>query len=324
MKIPIKEVVNNFPDVLQITWVINTICSNKCNYCVPALHSGKNHYYDWDIVEPFFTELFKRYPKIHVSIAGGEPTMSPFLIRLCKMIHEKGSTVGLTSNGTRNVEYYTELSKYVNYIVFSYHPQYGDVNNVLSKIEASLPNCHCSLRIMMDPKHWETSVNFHEKVKNSEIMKHFNMEAVKILDWGQEDRETLNYTEEQLEWFKNVDARVGTHERIHKNSDASIGSNFILEDGSVEEWGDAVDYINEGLSDFHGWECDIGLEHFFIFADGNIKRGNCLGFEVGNILRLDEVKWPTGPITCPWHICHCATDVLISKRRPDLAKHKKS
>ncbi len=324
MRVPIKEVVNNHPDVLQITWVINTICSNKCNYCVPALNSGKNHYYDWDIVEPFFNELFKRYPKIHVSIAGGEPTMSPFLIKLCKMIHEKGSTVGLTSNGTRNVEYYKELSQYVNYIVFSYHPQYGDNNNILSKIESAIPNCHCSLRIMMDPKNWGNAIQFYETAKNSEIMRYFNMEAVKILDWSQEDRETLNYTTEQLEWFKNTDYRINTQEYIGKNRHAYIGSHFILENDTIDYGGDAVDYINEGLSDFFGWQCDIGLEHFFIFADGNIKRGNCLGFELGNICNMDGIKWPTESVTCPWHICHCATDVMISKRKPELVKPKEN
>ncbi len=320
MRVPIKEVVNNFPDVLQITWVINTICSNKCNYCVPDLHSGTNHGYEWDVVKLFFEEIFKRYPKIHVSIAGGEPTMSPFLLNLCKMIHEKGSTVGLTSNGTRNVEYYKELSKYVNYIVFSYHPQYGDRNKVLEKIEAAVDNCHCSLRIMMDPKHWDHAVEMFNNTKNHELMQYFNMEAVRILDWQQEDRETLNYTNEQLEWFK-WDTRVDTMTiKPTVKESAKIGSNFILENGTIDANGDAVDYINEGLSDFFGWECDIGLESFFIFADGGIKRGNCLGFYVGNINELDKINWPKESIKCPWHICHCATDVLISKRKPELAK----
>lgn len=322
MRVKIKEVINNYPDVLQVTWVINTICSNKCAYCVPDLHSGHNHGYTWEAVKLFFDELFIRYPKIHVSIAGGEPTMSPFLLDLCKMIHEKGSTVGLTTNGTRNVEYYSELSKYVNYIVFSYHPQYGDRNKVLEKINASINNCYCSLRIMMDPKHWDVAVNMYNTVKESPIVDYFNTEAVKILDWKQEDRETLNYTEEQLEWFKG-DNRIDTKTVMPNiNKAGSIGSRFILEDGTIDYRGDAVDYINEGLSNFYGYQCDIGLESLFIFADGEIKRGNCIGFYLGNINKLDEIKWPTGPITCPWHICHCATDVMISKRSPELVVKK--
>jgi len=320
MRKKIVEVINNHPDVLQVTWVINTICSNKCAYCVPDLHSGTNHGYTWESVKKFFDELFVRYPKIHVSIAGGEPTMSPFLLDLCKMIHEKGSTVGLTTNGTRNVDYYSTLSKYVNYIVFTYHPQYGDKNNVVEKIKASIDNCYCSLRIMMDPKHWNTAVDMFNKTKEDPSMQYFNMEAVKILDWKQEDRETLLYTDEQLEWFKG-DNRVNTKTLIPTvNMAASIGSRFILEDGTVDTNGDAVDYINEGLSDFFGYQCDIGLESLFIFADGEIKRGNCIGFYIGNINKLEDIKWPTGPVTCPWNICHCATDVMISKRSPELTK----
>jgi organic radical activating enzyme len=318
MRVKIKEVKNNYPDVLQVTWVINTICSNKCNYCVPDLHSGHNHGYTWESVKSFFDELFIRYPKIHVSIAGGEPTMSPFLLDLCKMIHERGSTVGLTTNGTRNVEYYTELSKYVNYIVFSYHPQYGDKNKVLEKIKTSIDKCYCSLRIMMDPKHWDIALDMFNTTKNSEVMPYFNMEAVKIIDWNQEDRETLVYTEDQLEWFKG-DNRVDTKlNRPNLNEQAKIGAQFILDDGTIDNKGDSVDYINEGLSNFLGYQCDIGLESLFIFADGEIKRGNCVGFYIGNINKLEEVQWPTSPITCPWNICACATDVMISKRSPEL------
>lgn len=315
MRKPIKEVINKYPDVLQITWVINNICSNRCNYCVPALHSGTNHGYTWDNVKNFFEEIFKRYPKIHVSIAGGEPTMSPFLIDLCQMIHEKGSTVGLTSNGVRSVDYYKKLSQYVNYIVFSYHPQYANKDNILSKIEAVVPNCYSALRIMMDPKYWDDAISFYETVKKSELIKYFTTEVVKIIDWNQTDRETLNYSNEQLEWFKNTNLRIDTKIFNFKNKTAKIGADFILEDGSIDSKGDAIDYINEGLADFYGWECNIGLEHLYIFADGNIKRGNCIGFPIGNICNLNELKWPDKPVTCPWHICACSTDVMISKRK---------
>lgn len=322
MRVKIKEVVNNFPDVLQITWVINTICSNKCNYCVPGLHSGTNHGYEWEAVKAFYEEIFKRHPKIHVSIAGGEPTMSPFLLELCKMIHERGSTVGFTSNGTRNVEYFEEISKYVNYIVFSYHPQYGDRNNLLSKINATMKNCYTSLRLMMDPNHWDNAISFFDEVKNSEIRQHFNTEIVKILDWKQKDRSTLEYTDEQLEYF-NEEVRINAENVICKNEVAKIGSTFYLEDGTVDTKGDAIEYINQGLADFSGYQCDIGLESLFIFADGTVKRGNCLGFIIGNINQLEDIQWPTKSITCPWNICHCATDVLISKRSPDLAIKEK-
>jgi organic radical activating enzyme len=322
MKIPIKEVINKYSDVLQITWVINNICSNKCNYCVPALHSGNNHGYEWEAVKAFFEEIFKRYPKIHVSIAGGEPTMSPFLLDLCKMIHERGSTVGITSNGTRNVEYYSELSKYLQYIVYSYHPQYGDRNSVMDKISTSIKNCYCTLRIMMSPTHWDTALEMYNTIKEHPLIPYFNMEAVKILDWAQADRTTLIYTPEQLEWFGG-ETRCGGYKTSELNikSWANIGSDFVLEDGSIDESADAVDYINQGLTDFYGWECEMGLESLFIFADGEIKRGNCTSFYIGNINKLDEIKWPTNTVICPWHICHCATDVLISKRSPELMKY---
>ena len=159
-------------------------------------------------------------------------------------------------------------------------------------------------------------------IKQNKLSQYFNVEAVRILDWAQQDRETLNYTNEQLEWF-NGETRFGGYNssKLNHKKWANIGSDFVLEDGSIDGSADAVDYINEGLSDFYGWECEIGLESLFIFADGEIKRGNCTSFYIGNINKLDEIKWPTNTVICPWHICQCATDVLISKRSPELMKY---
>lgn len=317
MKIPIKEVKNNFPDVFQLTWVINNICSNSCSYCVPDLHAGTNHYYEWENAKIFLSELFKRHKKIHCSIAGGEPTMSPFFPDLCKMFFDNGHTLGITSNGVRTERYYSEISPYLNYICFSYHPEYDNNNDLLTKAKVCIPNTKVTIRVMMHPKYWERSIAFFNLCKEN---KNIAVETVKVLPWGQVDKSTIDYSEEQLLWFNSNDTRnMDPIIYLDNKEFANIGSDFHLIDGSIDKQADAVDYINEGLSDFYNWKCDIGLEHLFIWADGGIRRGNCqVGGWIGNINDPNNIQWPTEPIICNQHLCHCATDVLMSKRNPTL------
>ena len=54
---PLKKVRNNHPDVFQVTWIINDICSNSCSYCLPALFAGTNHGYDWNNAKMFVKHI---------------------------------------------------------------------------------------------------------------------------------------------------------------------------------------------------------------------------------------------------------------------------
>ena len=89
---PPKDIIairRNVPNVMVVTWVINNICDRSCAYCPPKLHNGSNHNYDWNLAREFWKELIDRYENIHVSIAGGEPTLSPHLKEAIDMIFNK-------------------------------------------------------------------------------------------------------------------------------------------------------------------------------------------------------------------------------------------
>jgi organic radical activating enzyme len=313
MKFNIKEIKTIYPEIFQLTWVLNNICSNQCSYCNPFLYAGKNHNYKWENAKIFIDELFKRKNKINCSISGGEPTMSPFLLEICKLFFNNGHTIGITTNGTKSVQYYKEISKYLNHICFSYHPEYGDNNKLLEKIHACIENTKVTVRIMMHPTYWDESISFFvECLKNKNI----GTEAVRILDRGQSDKNTYTYSDEQLKWFTFSQTRNNEAIIFIDNKEfTKMGSDFFLEDGTIDKNGHAVDYINEGLTDFYGWKCNIGLEHLYISAEGYIKRGNCeVGGFIGNIDEPLNIQWPENSIICNKHICFCTPDVLVSKK----------
>ena len=183
---------------MTVTWVMNNICTNHCDYCPPVLHKGSNHNYSWDRAKEFMERLFNRYLRVNMSLSGGEPTLSPFLPELIKMFNDRGQAIGITTNGARTVRYYEEIAPMLSFITFSYHPSYPE-KELIEKVQACAPYTNVLVRIMMDSRHWDHAVSVYERcVANKQYA---SVEAVVILsDIG--DRHIGNdYTSEQLHWL---------------------------------------------------------------------------------------------------------------------------
>jgi organic radical activating enzyme len=306
----------------QLTWVINNICNNKCSYCNSDLNSGIGHHYSWENAKKFLEQLFERYPKIHCSVSGGEPSLSPFLPELTSMFNSSGNSIGLTSNAFKPIEYWEKLSKDVYYICFSYHPEFP-VKNFREKVIASSLNTFVTVRIMMLPSMWDHCVEVFNSFKDISTI---YIEPVRILDWGGINREAHVYSEEQLDWFETeeaIEASSGRRSMFHLveiKEPVKLGATYELDDKSIVSCGDAnpVQFINHGMTNFQGYTCEIGLKSLFVHYDGKIQMANCqVGEFIGEIEDMNNIKWPTKPIICNKTLCHCATDVGINKWAPN-------
>lgn len=294
----------------HLTWLMNNICTNKCSYCPETLHNGKNHYYEWNHAEKFLGILFSKFPKIHCTVAGGEPTVSPFFKDIVKLFYDNGHTIGVTSNGARTVRYWEEISKFLNYTCFSYHPEFPDPL-FLDKVRAASKNTPITVRIMMLPSKWDECEELYFK-----IAKEFTVEPVRILNWSGRDQSAHIYSEKQLNWFEN-NTRIAMPQPELKRiiTHPEIGATFYFDDGSIEKNPNTVDYINRGLTNFNGYRCEVGLKSLFIDFQGDVYLGNCaITGQVGTIQDPDNIKWQSTPVICNKLICHCTTDVNINKR----------
>ncbi len=301
---------------MNLTWVVNNICNNKCSYCVPDLNSGMGHHYTWENAQKFLEKLFEKYPKIHCSVSGGEPSISPFLPDLVKMFNSSGNTIGTTSNAFKPIEYWEDISKYLYYICFSYHPEFP-VKNFREKVIAASLNTYVTVRVMMLPSKWEHCVEVFNSLKDIDTLL---IEPVRILDWGGKNREAHVYTKEQLDWFEREEIMEAHNKMIshlmERGESVELQSTFILDDGSILSGKNAnpVQFINYGMTNFEGYVCEIGLKSLFVHYDGKIQLGNCMvGGIIGEIEDFENIKWPTYPVICNKTLCHCATDVNISK-----------
>ena len=310
---PVVRVQRRTPGVMAVTWVINNICTNACKYCPPNLHKGKNHHYDWENAKRFWQLLLNKYDKLHVSISGGEPTLSPFLLDFSKMIHDTGGKIGITTNFARTPRYMAQLAPYLAYISSSFHPSFED-KQFLEKALAAADITPTNIRVMMDSNHWDTALKFLDSCKKH---KNITVEAVKILDWMPGNMAGRNYTEEQLKWFENTDlfqeAEVWPKSKKYFDS----GSDMHFEDGEViYSNGNEQELINAGKTNFKGWKCHMGLESLFIQYTGKIHMANCFqGGVIGDINEPEKINWPSEPSICIKDRCHCTIDVLLTKEK---------
>jgi organic radical activating enzyme len=296
-------------NTMHLTWIINDICQNSCSYCPPSLHNGSNHNYEWKNAEKFILELFKKYGAIHLSIAGGEPTASPFLPKIIDMFYQRNDTISITTNGNRSIRYWKKLSPKVTSIVFSYHPEFVDPD-FLEKVIVCSENTNVSVKVMMYNKFWDHCI---EKIEEFSQDTRFSTVPTRIINWLG-DKMPLNqdyYTKEQISWFNEW---VPIQRKNTINKRLSLGSTHYFSDGSSEKSTRSVYLINKGMTNFKGYTCNIGLSSLFISAQGLIKRGNCLeGGFIGNINSPEDIQWPMDSVICSQLICSCSSDVDIAK-----------
>lgn len=307
-------------NVLQLTWFINNICTNHCDYCPPVLHNGNNHHYDWEHARSFLTRLMDRHNKINCILLGGEPTVSPFLNDAIELLHSHGHTVSLTSNGVRSVEYWKNIAPKVNNISFSYHPSYG-IENFFEKVEEIGKHTRIGVRVMFDARHWDKTMEFYNQCLK---VPYLRVEAVRILsEIAGGHTIGSDYTPEQLTWLGNTPSRRnllrleeidGLTSRNPQWKPLYTGATFSYDDGSFDLYGDSNHLISSEQSFFNGWACSIGLESLYINYDGRVRKGNCR--QGGDLFHVDDHsnhQLPAEGEICVMDRCTCPTDIIVSK-----------
>lgn len=108
---------------MTVDWYIGKRCNYSCSYCANFLHDSFSPHIPLEDMKKFVDILYKNHNKnIIWSLTGGEPTLHPQFIELCKYIKQKKSKhISLTTNGSRTLEYFKELFQYIDNITVSFH-----------------------------------------------------------------------------------------------------------------------------------------------------------------------------------------------------------
>lgn len=322
---------SKYPNTIQVTWLLNTICNFKCVYCKPSLYGGINHGFKWENGKKFIESTLQRLNKLkknsNWAISGGEPTMSPFFPELIDILSKDPRvSISISTNGSRSLKYWKKIAHKVNGLAFSFHPETSNIDDYIKVLKYCSTVSNTSVLAMAPaPKElWDITMGFVDKIRELNIAP---IRAVRISDVSDDSATTpqylMDYSKEQLKYFKeDVQNTV-----YYDNLPPTVQQGGIVR--TTEGTYETHEIINKALAaekaHFKGWTCYGGLESLFINDKGKISRANCTnewedGKYLGHINDFEKITYPTKPGICNiTHQCFCYTDFMITKhKKPEL------
>ena len=123
----------------SVDWYIGKRCNYSCSYCVDYLHDNFSPHVPLENMKRLVDVVYEDHgTNVFWSLTGGEPTVNPHFMDLCKYIkQEKGARhISITTNGSRTAKYLKELYQYLDGITLSFHFEY-----MADKVDEFITKC---------------------------------------------------------------------------------------------------------------------------------------------------------------------------------------
>jgi len=338
---PIKIVSTQDSDYLEVRWNPNNVCNFSCRYCFPGSNEGDHKSpKDLDLIINNFNHFLKQYreklgkTKVHLKIAGGEPTLWKDLAVFIDRIKQQNDVyITLISNGSRTLRWWKQYGHLIDNVTLSYHVAQANLEHHIEVADTMFElGKKTTVMVLMDPDHWDKAVSDIEYMKcysrhkwfiqTAEVIEpdHMSLNKIKIIT-GQERR----YDQEQKSYMKWGLKRLPGLVWFIKNWKIFVNNIKIWESKATLEDGKTINarpqtYINNNWNNFKGWQCNLGIEGVYIHWDGTII-GSCwqklYGLDYSfNILSEDFVEKfdpEFKPVICGINNCFCQPETHISK-----------
>lgn len=311
--IPIKIISHK---QLKVIWQITTACTYKCSYCPSELNQGRSHKIDMDQLRLFLDKIVDRNPVF--SFTGGEPTVHPQYLDVLKELKERKISIISDSNLSRTSRFYKEANEFVDVWCVTLHPSEHTLD--LDKIKTiSEKNCTV-VYLMADPRHWDLSMEWFEKLKQVPRIKIIILKPLN--NWSNSGWFYNNYTQEQLDFYEKTKPVVNltkeeVNEIITKYSWLEDQGSTVVWDNGAETKLDPDQLMKDGLNKFKGWDCKVGEEVIVINSTCDISLGTCGTRHLGNWSKF-SIDMLGQSIICPLEFCHCGTDIKATKFKNEI------
>lgn len=122
---------------LKFQWFLTSKCNYECSYCPSDFHNKLPHKNTFEQANKGLDNLLSKLGgrAFTMSMWGGEPTLFPRYLDLCKKIHKHGSKVITTTNGSRSQKYLASLIHYSS-ISLSVHEEFYDENRLINNLKS--------------------------------------------------------------------------------------------------------------------------------------------------------------------------------------------
>ena len=333
-----------FNPYLFVNWNMGNICTYKCSYCSKDLYDGS---FPWPNLEEavktvkILNQVYRKPPynkkKIIFELLGGEVTLWKDLDKLLSVLKEEDNIILIITNGVRHLNWWAKNGRKFNRVTLSYHPEFGnykhmcDVSNLLADLDIVT-----SILVLMYPKLWEKCVEAHKYFKaNSKaticlqrlhlILTSKDGGILKKKDKGISEYGKYSYNKEQLTYLSENEEIEGFVKYRY-----DLGISFFDSKNQKQPVKVTPSFLSiNGLNNWKNWKCYIGVDSLFLEQNGDVRRGVMCRVEppMGKWRafkppedeawseNIDEIKWPTEPVICPYSTCFCGADYKTRKTR---------
>lgn len=281
-----------------VSWILSSKCNYRCSYCPSFLHDGKSPGPDLSTAIDFVTELNQQIPTktICFRFSGGEPTYWKHFIDLATHIRSCGNYFSFLSNGSRDLEYFTTMSKLTDGLILSYHEEYANPQHFINI--GQIMNCPVVVNMMVSPENFDRSVTVSEQLHKGGLAVWPKIITDKV---GDVTNRVPVFTAPQENLLKDWPY-------FGQVDDSKIHRGKLLLDGNPTT---ANNLIINNLNRHKGWTCYSGLDQINVDLTGNVYRADCkVGGSIGTI---ENFELPTSPQICNKDLCSCLSDIYLKK-----------
>ena len=307
---------------VNFTWQVNDVCNYKCSYCNPGNYGAKHKNLDTDRYIQVLDQLIRHfksenYRHFKFFFSGGEPTLWPPLIEICRFLREvtPQATIAVNTNLSRSLDWWKKNYRYFDDVVASFHIEHCNQDNYFKNVSfLQYQVNYLACRMLLHDERFQEVVDFSEKLKTE--LKNCIIEYAALFEALTPHSEMHYYKEEwKREFVKNhTYFRKREVDFCSLNKDNRAFCFEVYQDGQYQTL-NATRLISQGLNNFKNWKCWIN-DSIFINPIGEIQLASCqMAKKIGNI-HSGPILFSSQPVVCKVDSCGCGTDINIRKLKP--------
>lgn len=304
---------------------LHNVCNYNCSFCGDTFKDGTQRWKPLSVYKQYIDTIISQSgtKKVWFLLNGGEPTLYPDLIALCKYIKEyKNTYLSIISNGSRTIRWWEELrdSDSLDTLFVTYHSEqtsnYKHIADVINTFHDSPISVICD--VTHTPNNLDLSVEACAYLianTGAEI----NLRAMQI---DGESHYTVPYTNDQISNINKYTCVLGKLSKTKKPSRVPASDKLKSTVNVTFENSKTVRMVAETLRKqelnyFKGWYCEAGINTMRIDYDVIWRAGaGCL---VGGPKKIDDNNIPETltfekeGVECTADFCSCIIDLVITK-----------
>jgi organic radical activating enzyme len=200
---------------IHVQWSLGRRCNYDCSYCPGGARGIHN---DFEPHKPLDV-LIRTVDQLHewaggkpllFCFSGGEPTIHPGFIDLCKHIKTLGHKVHLTTNGSHGPNHWKKLCEVIDWALVSVHYEFASLPILMKNLEVmkdhkKLVNPHfgVGVQIMTKPEDFDKSRELIQMMRDSDpdFFKYVEVSLTALRVMLGVIQDLMDYTPDQIAEF---------------------------------------------------------------------------------------------------------------------------